>query len=111
MKKYYYTIGEVSNLLQVKPHIIRYWESEFTQLHPGKTRGGNRKYSEKDIELLREIQDMLHNQKFTVQGAKKRLRDMARSEEQLSLNMETPREQHKARILRELKAIRALLLK
>lgn len=74
MKKYFYTIGEVSNLLGEKPYVIRYWESEFQFLKPRKEEGRIRKYSEENIELLKKIQDMLHNQRFTIEGARQRLK-------------------------------------
>ncbi len=74
MKKYYYTIGEVSNLLGVKPHVIRYWEGEFPVLRPKKAAGRIRKYSEDHILLLRKIDDMLHNQRFTIEGARQKLK-------------------------------------
>jgi len=76
MKKYYYTIGEVCNLLQLKPHVLRYWEKEFPSLRPKKAAGRNRKYSSKDIELLKKIQYMLYTQKFTIDGARKKLSEM-----------------------------------
>jgi DNA-binding transcriptional MerR regulator len=72
--KYFYTIGEVSNLLGVKPHVIRYWESEFSFLKPRKSEGRIRKYSEENVQLLRRIQDMLHNQRFTIEGARQKLK-------------------------------------
>ncbi len=74
MKKYFYTIGEVSNMLGEKPYVIRYWESEFKFLRPRKDEGRIRKYSEENIELLRHIQDMLHNQRFTIEGARQKLK-------------------------------------
>lgn len=74
MKKYFYTIGEVSNLLGEKPYVIRYWESEFNFLRPRKEEGRIRKYSEDNIELLKKIQDMLHNQRFTIEGARQKLK-------------------------------------
>jgi len=73
IKKYYYTIGEVSRLLDLKQYVIRYWETEFPQLHPRKEKGRNRKYSEENIELLRMIKDMLYNQKYTIDGARQKL--------------------------------------
>lgn len=72
--KYFYTIGEVSNLLGVKPHVIRYWESEFSFLRPRKEEGRIRKYSEENVQLLRRIQEMLHNQRFTIEGARQKLK-------------------------------------
>jgi len=74
VKKHYYTIGEVSNILGVKPYVIRYWESEFSFLKPRKQEGRIRKYSEENILLLKKIQDMLHNQRFTIDGARQKLK-------------------------------------
>ncbi len=78
MKKYYYTIGEVSNLLGEKPHVIRYWESEFSFLRPRREQGRIRKYTQENVELLRRIQDMLHNQRFTIEGARLKLKEERR---------------------------------
>lgn len=74
MAKYYYTIGEVSNLLGVKPYVVRYWESEFSFLKPRKDDGRIRKYSADNIELLKRIKDMLYNQRFTIEGARQKLK-------------------------------------
>ena len=71
MKKYYYTIGEVSNLLGVKPYIIRYWETEFPGLNAIKSSGRIRKYNEQQAILLRKIYDLLYNQRYTIEGARK----------------------------------------
>ncbi len=71
MKKYYYTKGEVSNLLGVKPYIIRYWETEFTGLNAIKSEGLIRKYNEQQVLLLRRIYDLLYNQRYTIDGARK----------------------------------------
>ncbi len=79
MKKYFYTIGEVSNLLNEKPYVIRYWESEFSFLRPRREEGRIRKYSQENIELLRRIQDMLHNQRYTIEGARQKLKEERRS--------------------------------
>jgi len=79
MKKYYYTIGEVSNLLGLKPYVIRYWESEFSFLKPRKESGRIRKYSEENIELLRKIQDLLYNQHYTIEGARQKLKQELRN--------------------------------
>lgn len=84
--KHYYTIGEVSNLLGIKPHVIRYWESEFSFLKPRREEGRIRKYSSEKIELLRRIQDLLHNQRFTIEGARQKIkseRSAARYKEKL----------------------------
>ncbi len=74
MTKFYYTIGEVSNLLGVKPHVIRYWESEFPVLRPKKSGGRIRKFSQEHVHLLRKIQDLLYNQRFTIEGARQKLK-------------------------------------
>ena len=71
MKKYYYTIGEVSNLLGVKPYIIRYCETEFPGLNAIKSSGRIRKYNEQQVLLLRKIYDLLYNQRYTIEGARK----------------------------------------
>src|ERR1700745_243135 len=71
--KRYFTIGEVSDLCAVKPHVLRYWEQEFTQLKPGKRRG-NRPYSQHhEVLLIRRIRDLLYEQGFTINGARHRL--------------------------------------
>ncbi len=74
MTKYYYTIGEVSNLLGVKPHVIRYWESEFPVLRPKKSGGRIRKFSQEHVHLLQKIKDLLYNQRFTIEGARQKLK-------------------------------------
>ena len=74
MKKHYYTIGEVGNLLDLKPYVIRYWETEFYQLRPRKDEGRIRKYSEENILLLKKIKEMLYVQKFTIEGARQKLK-------------------------------------
>jgi len=79
MKKYYYTIGEVSNLLGVKPYVIRYWESEFSFLKPRKESGRIRKYSNENVELLLKIQDLLYNQRYTIEGARQKLKQELRN--------------------------------
>lgn len=73
LKKLYYSISEAAEMTGVPAHVLRYWESEFPQLHPKKGRGGNRLYTENDLALLSRIQDLLHNKKFTIAGARKQL--------------------------------------
>jgi DNA-binding transcriptional MerR regulator len=82
MAKYYYTIGEVSNLLGVKPYVVRYWESEFSFLKPRKGDGRIRKYSSENIELLKRIKDMLYNQRFTIEGARQKIKAERSAERQ-----------------------------
>jgi hypothetical protein len=71
--KRYFTIGEVSELCGVKPHVLRYWEQEFTQLRPIKRRGNRRYYQHHEVLLIRRIRELLHEQGFTIQGARGRL--------------------------------------
>src|SRR5437867_9602861 len=71
--KRYFTIGEVSDLCGVKPHVLRYWEQEFTQLKPVKRRGNRRYYQHHEVVLIRRIRDLLYEQGFTINGARHRL--------------------------------------
>jgi DNA-binding transcriptional MerR regulator len=73
--KRYFTIGEVSDLCQVKPYVLRYWEQEFTQLRPMKRRGNRRYYQHHEVLLVRRIRDLLYDQGFTISGARNRLSD------------------------------------
>ena len=71
----YFTIGEVSDLCGVKPHVLRYWEQEFTQLKPVKRRGNRRYYQHHEVLLIRKIRELLYEQGFTISGARNRLSD------------------------------------
>jgi DNA-binding transcriptional MerR regulator len=71
--KRYFTIGEVSELCAVKPHVLRYWEQEFTQLKPVKRRGNRRYYQHHEVLLIRRIRELLYEQGFTINGARNRL--------------------------------------
>ena len=71
--KRYFTIGEVSDLCGVKPHVLRYWEQEFTQLKPVKRRGNRRYYQHHEVLMIRRIRDLLYDQGFTIGGARQRL--------------------------------------
>jgi len=74
--KRYFTIGEVSELCGVKPHVLRYWEQEFTQLKPVKRRGNRRYYQHHEVLLIRRIRDLLYDQGFTISGARNRLDEL-----------------------------------
>jgi DNA-binding transcriptional MerR regulator len=76
--KRYFTIGEVSDLCGVKPHVLRYWEQEFTQLKPVKRRGNRRYYQHHEVLLIRRIRELLYEQGFTISGARNRLDETAR---------------------------------
>ena len=71
--KRYFTIGEVSELCNVKPHVLRYWEQEFTQLKPIKRRGNRRYYQHHEVLLVRRIRELLYEQGFTISGARNKL--------------------------------------
>ena len=73
--KRYFTIGEVSELCGVKPHVLRYWEQEFTQLKPIKRRGNRRYYQHHEVLLIRRIRELLYEQGFTISGARNRLEE------------------------------------
>ena len=71
--KRYFTIGEVSELCNVKPHVLRYWEQEFSQLRPVKRRGNRRYYQHHEVMLIRRIRELLYEEGFTINGARSRL--------------------------------------
>jgi DNA-binding transcriptional MerR regulator len=73
--KRYFTIGEVSELCAVKPHVLRYWEQEFPQLKPVKRRGNRRYYQREDVMTIRQIRDLLYDQGYTIGGARQRMTD------------------------------------
>ena len=79
--KRYFTIGEVSELCGVKPHVLRYWEQEFTQLKPVKRRGNRRYYQHHEVLLIRRIRELLYEEGFTISGARNRLDNSLGSEE------------------------------
>ncbi len=74
--KRYFTIGEVSKLCEVKPHVLRYWEQEFPQLKPVKRRGNRRYYQRHEVKLIRQIRTLLYVEGFTISGAKARLEQL-----------------------------------
>jgi DNA-binding transcriptional MerR regulator len=86
--KLYFSISEVCELLDVKPHVLRYWESEFKDLKPRKNRAGNRAYRARDIEILKRIKHLLYDEKFTIDGAKQSLEKVKGSVNQLAIPFE-----------------------
>ena len=78
--KRYFTIGEVSELCGVKPHVLRYWEQEFTQLRPMKRRGNRRYYQHNEVLMIRRIRDLLYDQGFTISGARNKLQEIVQHE-------------------------------
>ena len=75
-KKVYYAIGEVCDLTGLKPHVLRYWESQFDVLNPTKNRAGNRVYRAKEIEVVLLVKHLLYEEKYTIEGAKQRLMEL-----------------------------------
>ncbi len=78
--KRYFTIGEVADLCGVKPHVLRYWEQEFTQLRPMKRRGNRRYYQHHEVLMIRRIRDLLYDQGFTISGARNKLQELVQIE-------------------------------
>ncbi len=78
--KRYFTIGEVGELCGVKPHVLRYWEQEFTQLRPMKRRGNRRYYQHHEVLMIRRIRELLYDQGFTISGARNKLQEMVQTE-------------------------------
>lgn len=78
--KRYFTIGEVSDLCGVKPHVLRYWEQEFTQLRPMKRRGNRRYYQHHEVLMIRRIRDLLYDQGFTISGARHKMQELVQTE-------------------------------
>jgi DNA-binding transcriptional MerR regulator len=85
--KRYFTIGEVSELCGVKPHVLRYWEQEFTQLKPVKRRGNRRYYQHHEVLLIRRIRELLYEQGFTISGARARLDESAVQSKPVSVKL------------------------
>jgi DNA-binding transcriptional MerR regulator len=101
--KRYFTIGEVSELCGVKPHVLRYWEQEFTQLKPVKRRGNRRYYQHHEVLLIRRIRELLYEEGFTISGARNRL-DNSRLD---NGRLEAPEEKSEPSAPRELRPVQA----
>ncbi|MFN5096275.1 MerR family transcriptional regulator [Limnohabitans sp.] len=82
--KRYFTIGEVGELCGVKPHVLRYWEQEFTQLRPVKRRGNRRYYQRHEVMMIRKIRGLLYDQGFTISGARNKLQELVQMDRELS---------------------------
>jgi len=111
--KRYYRIGEVSRITGVKAHVLRYWESEFRWMAPAKSRSQQRLYRKRDIEVILLLKRLLHEERFTIAGARKRLRELgvakALEAPQIDLGLEIDHLARYRRIREELEAIKALL--
>jgi DNA-binding transcriptional MerR regulator len=113
-QKLYYSIGEVSGLVKVKPHVLRYWESQFPVLKPKRNRAGNRTYRVRDIRLLLTIKGLLYERGFTISGARKKLREYNNDPNIVAEQMNIPfADPEKKRLLsalkRDLHELRALV--
>jgi DNA-binding transcriptional MerR regulator len=109
--KRYYRIGEVSKITGVKPYVLRYWESEFRWMAPQKSKSKQRLYRKRDIDVIQLIKKLLYEQRFTIAGARKKLREMGvgRALEEGTLSVETDHQARYRKIREELQQIRALL--
>ncbi len=86
IKKLYYSIGQVSEITGLKQYVLRYWETEFAHLKPNKNSAGNRVYTPKDVENIKEIKKLLHDEKFTIKGARQHLKDMKSRNQVLNID-------------------------
>lgn len=108
-KKIYYSIGEVCDLTGLKPHVLRYWETQFEVLNPTKNRAGNRVYRSKDIEVILLVKHLLYEEKYTIEGANKRLVEMRRSGELAEERQEVLEPEFLAGIKSELERLRDVM--
>ena len=104
--KLFFKIGEVADIVGVKPHALRYWETEFPALRPKKTRGSHRQYSRKDVELAMLIRQLLHDEGYTIPGARKRIKDLGRHQRS---SPPEPRAQREVALRAELLGLRQQL--
>ena len=86
IKKLYYSIGQVSEITGLKQYVLRYWETEFPHLKPNKNSAGNRVYTPDDVENIKEIKKLLHEEKFTIKGARQHLKDMKSKSKVLNID-------------------------
>jgi DNA-binding transcriptional MerR regulator len=111
--KRYYRIGEVSRITGVKAHVLRYWESEFRWMAPAKSRSKQRMYRQRDIQIIQLLKRLLYEERFTIAGARRKLKDLgiskALDEPHLELSLEIDHKARYRRIREELAGIRAML--
>src|SRR3989338_3090152 len=88
--KLYFRIGEVADLLGVKPYVLRYWETEFPDIKPAKSKSGQRLYKRRDVEVLVKIKELLYQERFTINGARKRLKELVREQRGYDANPQIP---------------------
>ena len=110
-EKIYFKIGEVSEIVGVEPYVLRYWETEFELLKPSKAPSKHRLYKKRDVELLLEIKRLLYTEGFTIEGARKKLRE-AKKEEKNQLKLPLTEQKYKSalvKIKKELETLRRLV--
>lgn len=105
-EKLYFRIGEAANIVGVEPHVLRYWEAQFDALRPRKTRGAHRKYSRRDVEIAVLIRRLLHEEGYTVPGARRRLRELGHKRS----DSPEPKTQRELLLRAELLAVREQLV-
>ena len=106
----YYSISEVSDMIGVKPHVLRYWETQFKMLRPKKGRGGARMYRKRDVEILFEVKQLLYENRFTIAGARRKLLDDRQSREQIELTFaRTDREEMLRALRKDLESLLTLV--
>lgn len=108
-KKVYYSIGEVCDLSGLKPHVLRYWETQFVVLNPTKNRAGNRVYRSRDVEVVLLVKHLLYKEKYTIEGANQKLIDMRKEGELKESGHDVVAGDFLAGIKRELEELREVL--
>ncbi len=108
-KKVYYSIGEVCDLSGLKPHVLRYWETQFDVLNPTKNRAGNRVYRSRDVEVVLLVKKLLYEEKYTIEGANQKLIDMRKENRLRSTSADVVAPEFLSGIKQELEELRELL--
>lgn len=109
MRKEYYSIGEVCDLVDLKPHVLRYWEGQFPPLKPSKNRAGNRVYQRKEIRLIMLVKRLLYTERYTIEGARQKLEELRKGSEYEEATRQTLDEATVDEIRSELQKILELL--
>ena len=109
IRKEYYSIGEVCDLVDLKPHVLRYWESQFPPLQPSKNRAGNRVYQRKEIRLIMLVKRLLYSERYTIEGARQKLEELRKGGQYEEATRQTLDEQTVDEIRSELQEILELL--
>ncbi len=109
-KRAYYSIGQVCELTGLKPHVLRYWETQFELLHPTKNRAGNRVFRPKEVELILLVKHLLYDQNFPIDGARQRLLDMRKGGETLAGRRDVVDREFLAGLKHELQQVKEVLV-